>query len=187
MRRALWIVTIMAVALTTLSIAQSESVEVPKFEGPIAITPTGQTPCSMTMSALFARLQIPVTHDPMLLPRHLPGHNTLIVAMGASLKGLGAAGIEQQEEMQRDHMVIDAAKAAGMKVIAAHIGGAARRNAIADRFITPFVEKADLLLVLAEGNEDGLFTRLSEEHGVPLIVVADVVELLAVLDAMFDP
>ena len=187
MRRNLLIVSIVALGLLAGSMAESEVDDIPKFDTPIVITPTGQTPCSITMNTLFARLEIPVTHEPLLLPRDLAGHNTLIVAMGASLKGLGAAGIDQQEEMQRNHMVIDAAKDAGMKVIAAHIGGSARRNPIADRFITPFVPKADLLLVLAEGNEDGLFTTMSEEHGVPLIVVEDVAELLLVLGSMFDP
>lgn len=187
MRRVPWTAGILLVVLLATAAAQSDVPDIPKFDLPIVMTPTGQTPCSITMTALFARLQIPVTHEPLLVPRDMTGFNTLIVAMGASLKGLGAAGIEQDEEMQRDHMVIDAARNAGMKVIAAHIGGTARRNAIADRFITPFVPKADLLLVLAEGNQDGLFTTLSEEHGIPLIIVQDMNELLAVLEEMFTP
>ena len=180
------LVTVLAVALVLVTEAAAGTpAEVPTFAGPIVITPTGQTPESLTLGALLDRLQIPYTHDPMLVPRKLEGYNTLMLAMGASLKGLGAAGIDQQEELQRDHMVVDAAREKGMSVIAVHIGGTARRNAIADRFITPFVPKADLILVLREGNQDGLFTQLSEEHGLPLVEVDDFVQLLGVLAAMF--
>lgn len=158
---------------------------VPKFEKPILITCTGQTPGSLTLATLFERLGIKATHDNLVLPSKMGGYKTMIVVMGASLKGLGAAGIDQDEELERDEMIFEKAKASGMKVIAAHIEGTARRNAIADKFITPFVPKADFLLVLEESNRDGLFTKLAQQHKIPLVVFKNFNELPALLKAMF--
>jgi hypothetical protein len=145
----------------------------PTFDRPILVTCTGQTPGSLTLTTLLDRQGIKVTHDPLVVPSKMAGYKTIIVVMGASLKGLGAAGINQEEELDRDRMVFKKARELGMKIIAAHIEGTARRNAIADKFITPFVPQADFLLVYEEGNKDGLFTKLSAQSKVPLVVFKD--------------
>ena len=52
-------------------------------------------------------------------------------------KGRGAAGIDQDEELERDNLIlIKKAKDTGIKIVAAHIEGTARRNEIADKFIS---------------------------------------------------
>ncbi len=163
----------------------SAAVTIPKFPSPILITCTGQTPGSLTLKGFFDALGIKATHDNLILPSKMGGFKTLIIVMGASLKGLGAAGIDQDEEMERNEIVVKKAKDTGMKVIAAHIEGVARRNAIADKFITPFVPKADFLLVLEESNQDGLFTKMSEQYKIPLLVFKDFTELPAILEKMF--
>ena len=147
--------------------------DIPTFEKPILVTCTGQTPGSLTLATLMSRAGIRVTHDPMILPSKMTGYKTLIVVMGASLKGLGAAGIDMDEEMERDGIIFKKARDSGMKIIVAHIEGKARRNEIADKFIVPFVPLGNLLLVYEEGNKDGLFTALSAKNKIPLIVFKD--------------
>ncbi len=176
------IVGFLALALLISPVAQAET---PTFEQPVLVTCTGQTPGSLTMAALLKRVGVNAEHKPLVLPKEMTGYKTVVVVMGASLKGLGAAGLDQETEMERNHAVLEKAKSSGMKVILAHIEGQARRNAIADKFIIPFIPKADLLLVTQDGNEDGLFTRLSKEHGVPLILVKDYNELTNVLKQLF--
>lgn len=175
------VVLVLGLAVAGLAAAPA----VPKFDKPILVTCTGQTPGSLTLITLLERLGIKATHDPLVLPSKMGGYKTLVVVMGASLKGLGAAGIDQDEELERDQMIFKKAKDSGMKVVAAHLEGTARRNAIADKFITPFVPKADFILVVEESNKDGLFTRLSQQHKIPLLVVKDFTELPNVLKAMF--
>lgn len=158
--------------------------ETPSFELPLLITGTGQTPCSLTLHTLAGRLGIQATYDPMIA--RVSGYETVAVAMGASLKGMGAAGINQEEELERSKVMFERAKASGAKIIGFHIGEEARRNDIADRYIEPFLPLCDLLVVLEKGNQDDLFTKASETHGVPLIVVADIAELMSLVAEMFE-
>jgi hypothetical protein len=161
------------------------AVTIPKFPSPILVTCTGQTPGSLTFKGFLDAVGVKATHDEMILPSKMGGFKTLVIVMGASLKGLGAAGIDQDEEMERNTIVVKKAKDSGMKIVAAHIEGTARRNAIADKFITPFVPMADFLLVLEESNQDKLFTQLSEKYKIPLLIFKDFSELPGILEKMF--
>ncbi|MCX6549778.1 MAG: DUF6305 family protein [Acidobacteria bacterium] len=161
------------VCLLVVAPSISRADPLPRFEKPILVTGTGQTPGSLTMTTLLDRLGIKTTHDPIVLPSKMGGYKTMIVVMGASLKGLGAAGINQEEELDRDRMIFKKARELGMKIVAAHIEGTARRNAIADKFIIPFAPQADFILVFEEGNKDGLFTTLAAEKKVPLVTFKD--------------
>jgi len=175
---ALWLVCAVSVS----------GAQVPKFGQPILVTCTGQTPGSLIFMNLLGRAGISnATHDPMVLPSKMGGYKTMVVVMGASLKGLGAAGIDQDEELERDNMIFKKAKDTGVKIVAAHIEGTARRNEIADKFIVPFVPKADFLLILEESNKDGLFTKLSKQHNIPMTVFKDFTELTGIIKAMFTP
>ena len=162
--------------------------EIPKFELPLLITCTGQTPGYLTMYTLTKKLKIESINEPLVTPRKMrdKGYKSMIVVMAASLKGLGAAGLNQQEELERCELVFKEAKELGIKIIGAHIGGEARRNAIADKFITPFAPQCDYLLILAEGNKDDLFTKIAEENKIPITVLETFAELPAVITAMFE-
>lgn len=161
----------LCVLVVTPVLAQPDPL--PRFEKPILVTCTGQTPGSLTLVTFLNRAGIAATHDPMVVPSKMAGYKTLIVVMGASLKGLGAAGINQEDELDRNRMVFKKARELGMKIVGAHIEGTARRNAIADKFILPFAPQTDLLLVFEESNKDGLFTKLAAEGKVPLVVFKD--------------
>lgn len=183
--------TIMVIVLLNVFIGFNSFIiaaDIPKFELPLLVTCTGQTPGYTTVHMLLNKLGIEADKDPLVTPRKLEGetkYKTMIVVMAASLKGLGAAGLNQDEEMQRCNSVFEKAKELGIKIIGAHIEGEARRNAIADKFITPFAPQCDYLLVLAEGNKDGLFNRIAEENDIPLNVFETFADLPPILSAMF--
>lgn len=157
----------------------------PKFPKPILITCTGQDPGALILEQLFERLGIPATTNELIVPSKMGGFKTMIAVTGASLKGLGAAGLDQDEEMERDNLIFKKAKDSGIKIVVAHIEGSARRNEIADKFIVPFVPKADYLLILEESNKDGLFTKLSKQYNIPMTVFKDIAALPEIIKAMF--
>ena len=161
--------------------------EIPKFELPLLITCTGQTPGYLTIYTLAKELQIEAVNDPLITPRKMKeqGYKTMIVVMAVSIKGLGAAGLNQQEEFERCKLVFKEAKELGIKIIGVHIGGEVMRNVIADKFITPFAPQCDYLMVLAEGNKDSLFYVIAAKNNIPLNVFQTFAELLAIMRAMF--
>ena len=110
---------------------------------------------------------------------------TLIVVVGGSSKGLGAAGIDADGELARLAELIDGAKSAGLSVIAMHTGGEARRGELSDKFITPIFEKADYAIVVAAGDEDGLMAGICANAGIPMDSIASISEVTTVLPAAF--
>lgn len=185
---AIFVILICILFVFANTINASEKVtEIPKFELPLLVTCTGQTPGYLTIYTLLSKLSITADSEPLITPRKMDTkvYKTMIVEMGASLKGLGAAGLNQEEEMKRCNSIFVKAKELGIKIIGTHTGGEARRNEIADKFITPFAFKCDYLIVLAEGNKDGLFNKIAEENKIPLLVVESFTELPQIFSTMF--
>lgn len=159
----------------------------PRFELPLLITCTGQTPDYLTVYNLTRKLNIEAVNDPLITPRRMQeqGYQTMIVVMGVSLRGLGAAGLNLQRELERCKLVFEKARELQIRIIGVHIGGEAGRNAIADRFITPFAPQCDYLMVLAKGNKDSLFNRIAEENRIPLNVFQTLAELSSIIKTLF--
>ena len=84
-----------------------------------------------------------------------------LIMLGGSSKGLGAAGISAQAEIDRTKALIAEAKKQGMKIIGLHIGGEGRRGELSDKFLVDTVPACDYVIVVAEGNKDNLFTKLT--------------------------
>ncbi len=112
--------------------------------------------------AIMNRAKLSFSMDSLVKAQALASTNakTLIVVIGGSSKGLGAAGISADAELERAKALLAEAKKRGMKIIGLHIGGEARRGELSDRFINMAVPQCDYFIVVEEGNGDGLFTKL---------------------------
>jgi len=135
------------------------------------------------MSLMQAQI-VPVENNNSIVASELKEkeYNTLIVTTGTSGKGMGAAGTNVNKEIARCKEVIAEAKKAGMLVITAHVEGMARRTDDADqRSIDEIMPLGDVMLVVADSNSDGYFSRLAEEHNIPLIEAKDALEIGAKL------
>lgn len=161
--------------------------EIPKFELPLLITCTGQTPGYLTVYNLATKLQIKAVNDPRITPHKMKeqGYKTMIVVMAVSILGLGESGLNEQREFERCELVFKEAKELGIKIIGVHIGGEVRRNVIADKFIIPFAPQCDYLMVLAEGNKDDRFNEIAVKNNIHLNVFQTFAELSAIMTAMF--
>jgi len=104
--------------------------------------------------------------------------------IGGSSKGLGAAGISADAELERAKALLAEAKKRGMKIIALHIGGEARRGELSDRFIEAAVPLCDYCIIVEEGNKDGLFTKLCGSK-IPLDIVQKIAQVQEPLAAAF--
>jgi hypothetical protein len=102
---------------------------------------------------------------------------TLIVVTGASLKGMGAAGVSMREELMRTEALIAEARKQGMTIIGAHVEGMDRRAQGAspgdnsdEQSIDAVMPFADVMVVRVDGNEDRRFTIISDTKKIPLIL-----------------
>jgi len=135
----------------------------------VLLTPFGQSPDAMMVKVVLKKLEVDGRLEKVLQADGLQSEKVLIAVVAGSSKGLGAAGIDKDDEIARMKEVAKAAKAKGMKVLVMHIGGKGRRGKLTDIFIVEAVPMADKMIVVEGGDYDGLFSELSQEAGVEML------------------
>jgi len=147
----------------------------PKPGKPALITSAGQSTDGLILKTILTDKATgeAVPFEKLAEPRDLEGIRTLIVSVGLSSKGLGAAGINVDQEKARVRTILDAAKKDGIFVILVHIGGTARRGTGSDEFATIVADYAHHILVVKASNDDGFFTKLAKGKNIPLTEVDD--------------
>ena len=149
---------------------------VPAWAAEVALTSVGQSPDGMMVKVILKKLKIDNDYDAMMKPEALKGQKVLVAVLGGSMKGLGAAGIDKDQEKARAVSLVDAARAKGMKVLVMHVGGKGRRGELTDFLATAVTPKGDAVVVVKGGNDDGFFTKLKGKNA-PL-TTADSVQAL---------
>jgi hypothetical protein len=170
-----------------------------KAELPVLITSCGQSNAPTTIKVVMQRLKMAFDIDPLATPETLQAkakagtpYKSLIITMGASLKGMGAAGIEIEDELARAAALIAEARKQGIQIIGAHIEGMKRRSQGAaagdttdEQSIDAVAPNSAILLVYKEGNTDGRFTAIAQAKKVPLIEFEKTVDLIPTLEKLF--
>lgn len=120
-------------------------------------------------------------------PKGTP-YSTVIFAIGASLKGMGASGLTIEAEEARLKRVIDYCKQNKVFIIAMHVGGTALRGAPGsdnEKMIDAVIPFADYIVVTKESNKDARFTKIARDSKVPLTEVDYALDLVDVLKQVF--
>ena len=177
-------------ALTILTIIASlilviNAQKIPKAELPLLITSAGQSPDLYQIAVLCKRTKIEVTSRTSATVEDMENIKTIIFAMGGSTKGLGAAGIDEDQELARIESLLDKAEKEEILIIGIHIGGVGRRGALSMKFIESVSRRSDYLVVTKEGNKDGYFTDLGKELKISLTVVEQPMDVGKILIELF--
>ncbi|MCR4424891.1 MAG: DUF6305 family protein [Firmicutes bacterium] len=183
MSAAIVIALVFVVPLCTLGVGAQ--VEVPKFQLPAVITAPGQAPEYAIVNMMFNRIRIPVKTDPMLEADQIGDAKTLIIIIGGSGKGLGAAGVDLADEVARAKRLLQTAKQRGTRVLGIHVGGEARRGDNSQVMIDLVTPQCACVIVRSDGNADGVFTKLTQQAKIPLLVIEKTTELSDIFMNMF--
>jgi len=167
-----------ALAIAFLCAFPGYAREAVKFEQPLLISSAGQSAEVQMVAILAKRSDLAYTLIKFASAQDLDGVKTLVLSLGASLKGLGAAGLDVHQEKDRLVQLLEAARARNMPVVCLHLGGQDRRGKLSDDFISTFLPYARLTIVVRSGNQDGLFTRICSQHDIPLIEVEKTVDAM---------
>ena len=153
---------------------------------PAILTSIGQSADVDIANTLCTKAGIEVTLNKNITGDELPDDcKTLILAVGGSSKGLGAAGIDADQELARTDALIAAAKEKGITILALHTGGSARRGTLSDSFITPAFQGCDAAIVVSEGDSDGLMAGILAANGTPATYVDNTAGALGALQSAF--
>ncbi|GAU76120.1 DUF6305 family protein [Fusibacter sp. 3D3] len=166
-------------------VATIEGLKEPIAERPVLLTSVGQSADVEMVKTMLTKNEIEVTMKMTATEADLTDIKTLILAVGGSSKGLGAAGIDADQEIERVSALVNAADEAGITIIAVHIGGEARRGELSDKFIAPSFAKADYAIVVMAGDKDGLMAGLASDAKIPMDVVNTMSDITATLKAAF--
>ncbi|MFO7769174.1 MAG: DUF6305 family protein [bacterium] len=171
----------------------------PTASEPVLITSCGQSPGPLKVKVFAQRLGIDHEYDPLATAEDLTAakesdtpFRSIIVVTGASLKGMGAAGISVEEELARVDALLDEAEAQGLTIVGAHVEGMARRAQGAspgdnsdEQSIDAVCPRSDMLMVRSDGNEDGRFTAIATDRDIPLLEFEKNLELGEVLKDIY--
>jgi hypothetical protein len=185
---------------TILSFAGSNQVMAQTASEPVLLTSCGQSPGPVRLKIFLQKNKIAFDYNLLakaedLVARQKEGkpYKSLIIVTGASLKGMGAAGVSMDEELARTRALIAEAKKQGIKVIGSHIEGMARRSQGAsagdntdEMSIDAVCNVCDFMIVKKEGDSDGRFTTLSKGKNIPLILFEMNTEIEGVLKKVYN-
>lgn len=174
-------IVVTALAAFGLATGIASAAEPVKAQYPVLVTSFGQAPDGNTISVLAKRLGSEVTYETLADPDKVKDFKTLIVSVGVSLKGFGAAGVNLDTELARAEAILKAAKQNNIKVVGVHIGGEGRRDQMSNKIIQTYAGQFDTLLVYKDGNKDAIFTEAAKKHDIPII---EVEKLSQVSDAL---
>lgn len=141
------------------------------FEQPLLLTSAGQNAEVQIAAVLAKRAGLDYSLSKLAAPEDLAAAKTLVFVLGASLKGLGAAGLDMDKERTRVMGLAAAAQKSQIPLLCLHLGGESRRGQQTDELIAEILPLAKMLIVVKSGNSDGFFSRLCQQHDVPLIEV----------------
>jgi hypothetical protein len=176
--------------------AQKQAV---KLEQPVLLTSCGQSPGPLKIKVFFGRLNLDYVFNMQASVTDLAAKKktgkpfkSLIIVTGSSLKGMGAANVSMEGELDRTKKLIAEAKKQGIKVVGAHVEGMERRASGAapgdnsdEQSIDAVCPQSDFLLVRKDGDEDKRFTAISTGKKIPLILFEKNMELSDVLKNLY--
>ncbi len=180
------LISILVVSLSASGAFAQQKKEV-KFTAkePVLITCAGQSADVQMVKVLVDRNKIGQKFNPVAESQHLQDMKSVIIVIGGSTKGLGAAGIDADREAARIQKLLAGIKERNLPLVAIHIGGKARRGELSDRFINLVSPKASILLVLKEGDSDGIFSKAASKNSIPIVVVDKIAELQEPLKSIY--
>lgn len=191
--------------------------EIPKAKYPILTTSAGQSPDVTTVNIVCEEAEIKYDYcdvpDIKILSAgvglagkesgegfHIEVHSdlekfpagtpykTVIIAIGASLKGMGASGLTVNDEVNRLKKIIDYCKENEIFIIGVHVGGVSKRGAQGsdnEKMIDAVAPFADYIIVTNDSNKDGRFTDIAAEKNIPLTEIEFALNLVEILQQVF--
>lgn len=120
-------------------------------------------------------------------PKGTP-YKTVILAIGASLKGMGASGLTVEAEEARLKRIVDYCQKNKIFMIAVHVGGSALRGAPGsdnERMIDAVAPYANYIIVTKDSNKDGRFTSIAKTRNIPLTEVDYALDLVKIFKEVF--
>ena len=155
------------------------------YSQPVFVTSFGQSTDAAMLDTVMKRIGVDYVYNATANADAVKGYKTVVIAVGASTKGLGAAGISEAEETERAKAIMQAIAETGAQVICCHIGGSARRGTLSDLYADMVMDESSLIVLKEDANFDYKFTKYAEEHNLPISLIYATKDALTVFTDVF--
>jgi len=212
-----FVLSIIFVVLAYTSISVYAQDQIPKAEYPLLTTSAGQSPDVLTLNIvaeeagiLYDYCDVPTVEliskgvglgdvesgegfhvetytDLEKYPKGT-SYQTVMFAIGASLKGMGASGLTVADEVARLKKLINYCEENDIFVVAIHVGGVSKRGAPGsdnEKMIDAVAPFADYIIVTSDSNQDGRFTEITEKNNIDFTEIEYALELVDIFQTMF--
>lgn len=156
-----------------------------RYIAPILVTSFGQSTDAAMLDTVMKRVGVDYTYNPTVGADGVAGYKTIVIAVGASTKGLGAAGISEADETARAKAIMKEVEAHGLEVICCHIGGSSRRGALSDVFTDMVLSQSSCIVLKEDANFDGKFTDYAKAHNLPISLIFATKDTVQVFTEIF--
>ncbi len=179
------LLTVFAIARVCLPVPKGTREDWPCFEQPLLITSVGQSADVQIAGVLAKRAGLTAFLSKAAGKTDLENMKTLVLVIGVSMKGLGAAGLDLDHEISRVNGMVETALRENIPLLCLHLGGQARRGKLSDQLLATFLPFARMVIVVKSGNEDGLFTKICGELNIPLLELERPLDAIEPLKSLF--
>lgn len=152
---------------------------------PVAVTCPGQNPDGLMVKVVLEKENIDFFYHPFLKAESLENYSTIFISVGHSCKGVGAAGIDFETELQRCRNLIETAKAKNKFIVLTHFGGENRREERSDKLLEIAAPYADYMIISKSSNFDGYFSEIAMEYNIPLAVADNLSQIKPIIGELF--
>lgn len=204
--------------LFLVSVANTDAADIPKSSLPVLTTSAGQSADVETLNVICEEagvkydycdvptmdlikagvglagkesgpgFHVELNTDLATFPKGTP-YKTIIFAIGASLKGMGASGLTVNAEVKRLSKIIEYCKQNKIFIIAMHAAGTSGRGAPGsdnEKMIDAVAPFADYIIIAADSNKDGRFDSIAKDKGIPITQVEYALEIVDILKQVFE-
>lgn len=156
------------------------------FNQPFLLTSAGQSPDVQMARSLSMRAELDFQFEQVADGTYLEEVESVVFVVGGSSKGLGSAGLDEDEEKERIENLFAEIKERDIPVVGMQLGGAARRGHLSDEFIDLVFPRVDYFIVMEDANEDGKFTEIAEENDIPHMFIEKITDAQEPLAELFE-
>jgi hypothetical protein len=147
-------------------------------EEPVLITPVGQNPDGLMVKVVLSKIGIKNDYLELASGEDLNNnYHSVVMSVGVSYKGLGAIGINYNDEVDRARKLVGEALKKDCPIILIDFDENPGREKRTNQLIKIIAPHSAYIISKAAGGKDKYFAAIAHDHKIPLIIVGDLAQL----------
>jgi hypothetical protein len=153
---------------------------------PVLITPLGQNPDGLMIKVVLSKIGIKNDYLELASNENLNNnYHSVVMTVGVSYKGLGAIGINYNDEINRTKKLVGEAIKKDYPIIFVYFGENPQREKRTNQLIKLIAPYSAYIIIKEDGNKDKYFAEIAHKNKIPLILVDNLAQLENIFKDIF--